>query len=34
MTRKKQDIGAPEWSHFVEAEKIGNTPMKLTISPE
>ncbi|HQX27207.1 MAG TPA: hypothetical protein PKX38_04635 [Alphaproteobacteria bacterium] len=33
MTRKKQDIGAPEWSHFVEAEKIGNTPMKLTISP-
>lgn len=33
MTRKKQDIGAPEWSHFVEAEKIGNTPMKLTLSP-
>lgn len=33
MTRKKQDITAPEWSHFVEAEKIGTVPMKMTISP-
>lgn len=33
MTRKKKEIAAPEWSHFVEAEKIGNTPLKMTIAP-
>jgi len=33
MTRKKKEIGAPEWSYFVDADKIGNNPTKIAISP-
>jgi uncharacterized metal-binding protein YceD (DUF177 family) len=33
MTRKKKELSEPEWSHFVEAEKVGTTPLKMTIGP-
>lgn len=33
MTRKKQEIINPEWSHFIDADKIGKAPLKLKISP-
>lgn len=33
MTRKKKETPAPEWSHLIEAEKIGTTPLKMKISP-
>ncbi len=33
MSRKKKDIVQPEWSHFIEAGKIGMVPIKMTIAP-
>jgi hypothetical protein len=33
MTRQKKDIARPEWSHFVEADKVGPVPLKIKISP-
>lgn len=33
MSRKKFEVIAPEWSHFVEADKIGTAPVKLKLSP-
>ncbi len=33
MAKRKNETPMPEWSHMVEAEKVGTTPLKMTISP-
>ncbi|MGB4106201.1 MAG: YceD family protein [Alphaproteobacteria bacterium] len=33
MAKRKNEIPAPEWSHVIEADKVGTTPLKMTISP-